>query len=34
MKKIIRQKAIYRSVSAKFKDNVICYVRMEVVLCL
>lgn len=33
MKKIIKEKNIYWDATAKCKDNVICYVGAEVVLC-
>lgn len=33
MKKPKKEKAIYRFHNVKHKDNVICYVRAEVVLC-
>lgn len=33
MKEFIRQKANYRMINAKCKDNVICYAGSGVVLC-
>lgn len=33
MKKSTKEKAIYQCLTDKHNDNVICFVRLEVVLC-